>query len=76
MAQWLRKLTALAENKSMILGAHIRLPDTNDLSSRGSDTLFWMLWALYSHAHNMYTYTHTYIHTYIHTHTHMRKETF
>lgn len=55
-----RALAALQEDPSSVASTHNRQFRTVcDSRSRGSDTLSWLAWALYWHAHNPHTNTYT-----------------
>ena len=50
MAQWLRALTALPEDRVLFLApTRCGLPIALILQSRGTDTLFWTPWILNTH---------------------------
>jgi hypothetical protein len=50
MAQWLRVLAVHAEGPNSVPSIHTgQLTTAYNSSSRGSNALFWPLWALYPH---------------------------
>ena len=48
MAQWVRALAALPAHLVSTLSMHVLVHKSLNSSSRGSDALFWLLWALHA----------------------------
>lgn len=62
MIQGLRVLTAFAKDLNLFPSTHIRqLTTAYCSSSKGSDTVFWTLWALYTHAAQTLRHIYTHI---------------